>query len=391
MQMSPTLLTSMNVQELVRNIRDSQVRIVLVSAGVGGSAIADLMVDPGTSNTLLEARIAYSSRALTDFLGSSSDPSSNPRTARAMAVSAFNRCLELERDRRSSDNHGLPFAGGGCTAEPSEERPKSKPRRICVAIQTADYTTPSCLSLKHADRTRECEERIVTNLILNHIAAAGHVGQSVNISLYKGEEIRTTRTDAMVEWRELLLGRTEAVFHGEISKTRKGDSRVVFPGAFDPLHDGHQRMAKLAQQIMSNEVEFEIAINNVDKSLLDYTEIDRRIQQIIPRHGVWLTRATTFVDKSRIFPDAIFLVGADTIQRIADPTYYGDDSDACLSAIESIASNRCRFLVFGRNGLNGFQSLSDLHLPEKLMKLCQEVGEDHFRADISSTEIKRSL
>ena len=165
----------------------------------------------------------------------------------------------------------------------------------------------------------------------------------------------------------------------------------MFPGAFDPLHDGHQRMAKLAQQIMSNEVEFEIAINNVDKSLLDYTEIDQRIQQIIPRHGVWLTRATTFVDKSRIFPDAIFLVGADTIQRIADPTYYGDDSDACLSAIESIASNRSRFLVFGRNGLNGFQSLSDLHLPEKLMKLCQEVGEDHFRADISSTEIKRSL
>jgi hypothetical protein len=105
---------------------------------------------------------------------------------------------------------------------------------------------------------------------------------------------------------------------------------------------------------------------------------------------VCLTRAATFEEKSRLFPGATFIVGVDTLRRIADPRYYRDDAAACLAAIERIAARGCRFLVFGRDVGTGFVRLSDLDLPEALRAICREVPGEEFREDISSTEIRKS-
>ena len=115
----------------------------------------------------------------------------------------------------------------------------------------------------------------------------------------------------------------------------------------------------------------------------------RRIDQLGPDRVVWLTRAPTFVEKARLLPGTTFIVGTDTVRRIADARYYGNDPAACHAALLKIAARGCRFLVFGRNMGPGFVGLHQLDLPDPLRSLCQSVGEDVFREDVSSTEIRR--
>ena len=191
-------------------------------------------------------------------------------------------------------------------------------------------------------------------------------------------------------WRDLLSGKVEAVRQGGPPGQGDRPARAIFPGAFNPLHVGHRRMAEIAEALLGVPVEFEISILNPDKPPLDYFEIERRTGQFGGEQAVWLTRLPTFEEKSRRFPGATFIVGADTMRRIADPIYYGHTPAGCEAALEAIAAAGCRFLVFGRAAAAGFVSLADLDLPDMLESISREVAPERFREDVSSTEIRRS-
>jgi len=164
--------------------------------------------------------------------------------------------------------------------------------------------------------------------------------------------------------------------------------RAVLPGAFNPLHEGHHQIEQLGAEILAVPVDFEISMTNVDKQPLDPDEVDRRVEQFAAAQSVWITRAPTFVEKSRLFPNAIFLTGADTIVRIANARYYDDSEATRNEAIDEITKHGCRFLVFGRRVDGRFSSLSDLDLPPALSRLCTAVPEKRFRVDVSSTELR---
>ena len=164
---------------------------------------------------------------------------------------------------------------------------------------------------------------------------------------------------------------------------------VILAGAFNPLHVGHRRMAKTAEEMLGLPTAMEISILNVDKPALDYLEIDRRLGQFPPEQAVWLTRAATFEDKSRLFPGATFVVGVDTLRRIADPRYYGSDRSVMEQSLQRIIARNCRFLVFGRALGSSFIRLSDLDLPDALRRICIEIPPDKFREDVSSTALRK--
>ncbi len=370
-----------SLASLVRAIHDAPARLVLAIAGGGTRALTELLEVPGASRTVLEAVVPYCERAMIDWLGGRPDRFCDDPTARAMAMAAFLRAGRL-------DPGDTPHAGVACTASLASDRPKRGPHRAHVAFQTAAVTAVRSLTLAKGQRTRGQEERVVSVLVLNAAAEACGLAERRTLDLVAGETVEASDTAAPPAWQDLLLGRRDAVRYG--GRPATGPPAAIYPGAFHPLHAGHRHILEIAEEMLGVAVEPEISILNVDKPLLDYLEIARRTGQFDRHQAVWLTRAPTFDEKSRLFPGAVFVVGADTLRRIADARYYGHDQAACRAAIERLAARACRFLVFGRSQDGCFMSLDQMDLPRPLRALCIGVPEERFREDISSTAIRQA-
>lgn len=101
--------------------------------------------------------------------------------------------------------------------------------------------------------------------------------------------------------------------------------RVIFPGSFNPYHAGHNRMVGIFltayPRYLKHPIILEISRANRDKGLISYDEITRRIESV-RRFGsnvpILLTELPRFVDKARVFPRTLFLVGSDTASRILE-------------------------------------------------------------------------
>jgi nicotinamide mononucleotide (NMN) deamidase PncC len=373
----------LDAEALVRGIQASGRALVLAITGGGSQAIADLLSVPGASHLVLEAIVPYSGPALARFLGGKPDHFCSPAAARAMAMAAYRRASE----------YGPPSSellGVACTASLATDRPKRGTHRLHTAWQSATTTAVVSIELMKGRRTRHKEERLAATVILNLIAEACGLSAQLPTDLGSDEPVERAAIVAPDPWQELLAGRIQRCDCSP-QVDSAGASRVVFAGAFNPLHAGHRAMAAVAARRLGCPPVYEISITNVDKPPLDFIEIDRRLAQFGAADKLCLTRAPTFVEKAPLFPGATFVVGADTIERIADPKYYGGSTAGPDRAVRSIADQGCRFLVFGRLAAGQFRSLTDLKLPEALAALCQTVSEAEFRADVSSTDLRKQL
>lgn len=381
---------------LLGALEESGSQVVIVATGGGSMAIPHLLSTPGASSVVRECLVPYAREAVDRLLGGPQESYCSSRAARRLAVMAWQRACGLG---------ALPATaiGVAVTASLRSRAPKRGQHRVVVAVHGLAATSVATLVLEKDARSRAEEEAVAAALLLERLAAmaGGRVRPSSTIlRLLGGEHVEIECCEPPPPWRELLAGTRTAV-HATSDPSRPRLASVassddtppaadmlVFPGSFDPLHEGHLRMAAVAEKIAERPLDFELSVTNVDKPVLDYLEMESRAAQFAGR-SLWFTRAATFVEKLDIFPQGTFVMGADTYARLAAPQYYGGSAEATDRAVKRIATQARGLIVFGRERNGVFEDPARLEMPPALRAVTYVVPQQEFRMDISSTALRR--
>lgn len=388
------------IHRVIEQIHSAHMMVAMAVTGAGSQAVAWLLGVPGASRTLLEVVIPYSSRAMIEYLGYEPQQYVAPETAMALAERAYRRALyyggqwavgsmqhALAADLPAAHSPLAAVVGLGCTATIVTDRPKRGDHRADVAVRTAAGTMTYGLKLEKGRRDRAGEEEVVSRLILHALAETYGIAATVDLGLTEAETLEVMQEDPV---RRLLAGavKTVSVFADGHMVENAPVHAGILPGAFNPLHIGHEQLAQVAGEILGTEVAFELSVRNVDKVPLAAEEVRRRLAQFAGRWRIVLTDAPLFVHKAHLFPGCTFVIGYDTARRLVDPVYYAGQESQMLAALAEIRAAGCSFLVAGRLVGGVYHTLADVPIPPGFADLFRAIPESRFRVDISSTEIR---
>lgn len=317
----------------------------------------------------------YDPEALADYIGGAPDQACSAKTARAMAMAAFTRARRFEPP-------GKNLFGIGCSAALTTDRARRGTDRCYVAVQSLACTVEYSLTLSRQGRDRTAQEGLCADTVIHAMLRAADIDGALP-ALLPDESLSQREQPALDAWTGLFSGHPACTSHA-VTKPR-----LLFPGAFNPLHDGHRQMAKLATRITGETILLEISAFNVDKPPLDFISLQERADGLGDEFAFTFSNTPTFVDKAGLFPGATFVVGSDTLARIGAPRYYHDSVDLRDRAIDTIAARGVTFLVFGRVSDGTFLGLEDIDIPVALRNISRGVSEDEFRVDVSSTHLRR--
>jgi hypothetical protein len=335
----------------------------------------------GSSRTVLEATDHYAAASLMSCIGYEPAQFTSPEVARAMATKAYIRARQLATP-------GVSVAGIGSTATIATDRTKRGDHRCCVAVCDSQGVTSYALTLTKGLRNRHQEENLVSLLILRAIADVCGVSDLPQPKLTHAETL--IKHEEGLDWiARLLAGDVNWVLVAPDGQMTAGETLpgvALLSGSFNPLHVGHQRMAEAAEAMLGQPVYYELPLVNAEKAPLDAGEARRRLVQFSGWATVMLSRAPLFSQKAKIFPQSVFVLGVDTVERLIQPRFYHNSQEEMLAAFKGIRSAGCYFLVAGRLRGENFLTLHDLQMPLGFSQLFEEIP--NFRVDISSTELR---
>uniref|UniRef100_A0A6T6T7R1 Cytidyltransferase-like domain-containing protein n=1 Tax=Amorphochlora amoebiformis TaxID=1561963 RepID=A0A6T6T7R1_9EUKA len=415
------------------------IKMVIATTGSGGEAIAQLCQVPGMSSLIQEMIVPYAEESSEQFVGSAVKKWVSKEMAIELARAAHRRSVEISA--KSPDFFTKPrprSIGLGCTAAVVSTRPKKGDHQAYVAT-CDDLKIRVCrLVMAKNMRNRQEEDRCVAALIIR-MASEAITGDTESYLLRQLKQ-----NTSVPKITDVIEGPNEAprqtpvqrVLSGECSfalflpneKVAYCDTRLspsssndaltlLYPGSFNPLHEGHLVLAKAAISRAAKETDrkinliFEISVSNADKATIDQKEILSRVSQFSSQASedgktfesfpVAITTAKYFVDKAKLFPGCWFVVGADTAIRIIDPKYYDSNKWNMFRVLCGLYESGVRFTVGVRVDKHGKLLTTQTILDELkaldeviydgLKHMFVDIPEKDFRLDLSSTEIRSKM
>lgn len=359
-------------KKVIDAINNSPYKAYFAITGGGQTFIGDYMSRSGASKTVIGAIVPYSQYAFDKFVKWPVESYASEKAARQLAVAAYNECIAAGVEPIYAVG-----VGAACSLAKDGER-KGRVHKIHVAAHMRN-STYAYNGEYNQGATREEEEYCVSKLllhVLNTVTVNAEHTYAPTFDKYSVTDVDGSLYSNVLEKPDTIM--FTAKFDDEQS------TRVIYPGSWNPLHDGHKQIIQIAEKILKAQVILELSIRNADKGQLDHAEISQRVAELSKNYPLALTNAPTFVEKAAKFrrrfngDKIVFVVGADTWNRIWDIKYAGPPA-----AVEhTLEEYDVKFLVFGRDNTPIYQGAG-----ERLR--IKDLRATEFDMSMSSTELRK--
>lgn len=361
-------------------------KVFVAATGAGAGIQAALWGVPGSSAFLIGATFPYAGHETERFLGFRPTRFCDEETAVELAIASYLRGREAALADATSGPSKPGVIGLGLTASVTSLAPHRGDHRVFAASLSEDGAT--VWSARLPKGTGEAQRAIDGGLadrlgVQAILTAAGLPCDDEGIP--PGLEVSRRRLSE-TELRAMLYRRP--VFGPGSSRDANAgtDDLVLFPGSFDPCHDGHRMIVEAVERQHRRRVAYAISADPVHKSRLRAVDLLDRVASIRLAGGSATTIVLTegdplFIDKARRFPGAGIALGVDALLRMLDPSW-GPDVGEMLETFRSLGMT---FYVVGRSIAGRWTTLDDAPIPDTFRDLFKRVAGRH---DVSSTELR---
>ena len=378
------IIPNNDLERVIEQLHQTPHMLVYEFAGAGVQALAWLHAVAGSSATILEANDRYSQKSFIESVGFKPAKFVSLEASEALAKQALERAKHLKRE-------GTAALGVSCTASIATNRPKRGKHRCYISVADELAVSSYTLTFDKGARNREEEETLVSILVLKIIAEICNLTPpELSLSSKDVLEKHHSSGKTLLQLEQQEVKWLQFSSRGEVSTGQRLNNQLLLSGSFNPVHAGHLQLVKLVTERKKQAVCFELPLVNAAKATIDFEEAVRRARQFVGKGDVILSLSPLFYEKATLFPNSMFIVGADTAVRLVQKRFYNDSEAEMLASFEAVRAAGCSFIVAGRLIEDDFVTLDEITLPETIKDLFEVLPEEVFRVDLSSTEIREN-